>query len=204
MTEDVLLGSDVLRHVPVYIQMVWGQIGHHGDMGAAIHGHQLEAGQLQHRIIVGLHALGVAQQRVADVAAQPHGVPRGLQQLGDDGGSGGLAVGAGDGDDGARAYLEECLHLAGEHAAVGHGRRDLRHIGPQTRRAEDHVLVQALQIIRAKPQRTAGALQLVGQRAQLLPGPLVAGGDTDAVIQQQTHQRRVADADAQHCHRFIS
>ena len=152
---------------------------------------------------MGLHAIGVAQQRVADVAAQPHRFAGGLQQLRDDGGGSRLAVGTGDGDDGARAHLEERLHLTGEHAAVGYGRRDLRHIGPQARRAEDHVLVQSLQIIRTKPQPATGTLQLVGQCAQLLPRPFVAGGDTDAVIQQQTHQRGIADADAQHRHRLI-
>ena len=152
---------------------------------------------------MGLHASCIAQQRMADVAAQPHRPAGGLQQLGDDGGGSGLSVGAGNGDDGARTHLKKRLHLTGEHTAVCHGRRDLGHIGPQTRCTEDHVLVQALQIVRAKTQTAAGALQLIGQRAQLLPCPPVTGGDADAAVQQQAHQRRVADADTQHRHRLI-
>ena len=57
IAEDVLLGRHILRHVLVDVQMVGGQIGHHGDMGAAIHGHQLEAGQLQHRPVLRLHII---------------------------------------------------------------------------------------------------------------------------------------------------
>ena len=204
MPEDVLLGGHIFRHVPVHIQMVRRQIGHHGNVGAALHGHQLEAGQLQHRIVLRSHPIRITQQRMADVAAQPHRLAGGLQQLGNDRGGRGLTVRAGNGDDGTRADLKERLHLAGQHAAAGNSGGDLGHIGPQTRCAEDHVLMQPLQIVGTKAQRTAAALQLVGQRPHLLPRPLVADGDGDAVLQQQPHQRRIADADAQHRHRFIS
>ena len=203
VAENVLLGRYVLCHVLVHVQVIGGQIGHHRDMGTAVHGHQLEAGQLQHRIVLGPHTVGIAQQRVSDIAAYPHCVPCRLQQLGDDGGGRRLTVGAGDGDDGTRADTEELLHLAGQHAAIGHRRRKLGHIGPQARSAEDHVLVEPLQIIRSQPQGASRLFQLIGQCAQLLLRPLVAGSDADTAAQQQLHQRRVADADAQHCHRFL-
>ena len=111
IAEDVLLGRHILRHVLVDVQMVGCQIGHHGDMGAAIHGHQLEAGQLQHRPVLRLHIIRLTQQGLTDVAAHVDGSARRLQQLCDDGGGGGLAVAAGDGDHVAGADLKEHLHL---------------------------------------------------------------------------------------------
>ena len=149
VAEDVLLGGHILRHVLMHVQMIGGQIGHHGDVGAVRHGHQLEAGQLQHRVVGGAHAPGLAQQGMADVAAHMDGIARLLQQLSDDGGSGGLSVAAGDGDDGAGAHPEEHLHLGGQFTALSHGLCQLGHIGPQARRAEDNVLIQPLQIVRA-------------------------------------------------------
>ncbi len=83
------------------------RIGHHGDVGAVGHGHQLEAGQLQHGPVRGPDGIGLRQQGMADVAAHMDGVSRRPQKLGNNGGGGGLAVGAGDGDDGAGADLEK-------------------------------------------------------------------------------------------------
>ena len=196
MAEDVLLGGDVLGHVLVYIQMVGRKVGDHGDVGALGHGHELEAGQLQHGAVVGAHIVRLAQQRVADVAAQPNGLAGGTQQLGDDGGGGSLAVRAGDGDDGTGADAEKDLHLAGQFRAAGHRRCELRHIGPQAGGAEDHIRVQAVQVALAQVQSAAPALQVIGLRAHLLTGALVTGGDGHALRQQTVDERCVADADA--------
>ena len=146
--------------------------------------------------MVGLHRIRLAQQRVADVAAQPDGFAGGTQQLRDDGGGGGLAVRSGNGDDGTGTDSEEDLHLAGQLRPFGHRRRDLRHIGPQAGCAEDHVRVQAVQVVPAKVQSAATALQIIGLCAHLFPGALVAGGDGHALRQQPVDERRVADADA--------
>ena len=200
VAEDILLGGHVLRHVLVNVQMVGRQIGQNGDMGTARHGHQLEAGQLQHRVIGGLHLPRLTQQRMADVAAHMDGAPRLLQKLRDDGSGRGLSVAAGHGDDGTGADLKEHLHLGGQHTAASHSLCQLGHIGPQTRRAENDILIQFLQIVRAKLQMCAALLQLTGQLAQLLPRPLVAGGHGDALTQQQADQRRIADTDAHHRH----
>ena len=200
IAEDVLLGRHILRHVLVDVQMVGSQIGHHGDMGAAIHGHQLEAGQLQHRPVLRLHIIRLTQQGLTDVAAHVDGSARRLQQLCDDGGGGGLAVAAGDGDHVAGADLKEHLHLAGEGAALPLRRQQLRHVRPQTRCAEDNVLRQAVQIPLPQMERGSGGLQLIGQRTQLLPAASVAGGDGDTLGQQAAQQRRIADADADDRH----
>ena len=203
MAEDVLLGGDVLRHILVHIQVVGRKVGDHGDVGALGHGHELEAGKLQHSVMVGLHRIRLAQQRVADVAAQPDGFAGGTQQLRDDGGGGGLAVRSGNGDDGTGTDSEEDLHLAGQLRPFGHRRRDLRHIGPQAGCAEDHVRVQAVQVVPAKVQSAATALQIIGLCAHLFPGALVAGGDGHALRQQPVDERRVADTDADNGHLLI-
>ena len=203
VAEDILLGGHILRHVPVNVQMVGCQIGHDGDVGAVLHGHQLEAGQLQHRVVRSQHPVRLAQQRVADVAAHPHALSGSLQQLGDNGRGGGFPVRAGNGDDGTRADLKEHLHLAGEHGAPVHAGGNLRHVRTQAGGAEDHVRVQVLQIVRAQMQLTAQLLQMLRLLAHLLPAALVAGGDADALRQQQLQQRRVADADADDCHGLV-
>ena len=95
---------------------------------------------------------------------------------------------------------KENLHLRGKLAALRHRLADGRHIGPQARRAENHILVDALQIILSQPQAAALALQFLRQVAQLLPAALIAGGDGNAIVQQQVQQRRIADADAHHRH----
>ena len=89
---------------------------------------------------------------------------RRLQQLCDDGGGGGLAVAAGDGDHVAGADLKEHLHLAGEGTALPLRRQQLRHVRPQARCAEDNVLRQAVQIPLPQMERGSGGLQLIGQR----------------------------------------
>ena len=49
-------------------------------------------------------------------------------------------------------------------------------------------------------QLTAQLLQVFGLLPHLLAGTLIAGGDADALRQQQLQQRRVADADTDDCY----
>ena len=92
IAEDILLGRHILLHALVHIQMVGGQIRHHGNVGAMGHGHQLEAGELQHRIVLRVHLVCPAQEGISDVAAHMNGFPGGLQELCNDGRGGGLSV----------------------------------------------------------------------------------------------------------------
>ena len=131
------------------------------------------------------------------------GAPGGLQELCDDRGGRGLAVGPGDGDHLAGADLKKDLHLAGEGAAPRHRRRQLRHVGPQAGGAEDHVRRQVLQVVLPQLQAAAVLLQLVPQGPQVLPGFFVAGGDANAPLQQQPDQGPVADADADDGHGLV-
>ena len=201
--KDIFLGSDILSVALVDVQVVGRQVGHNGDAGAPVHGHQLEGAELQHRQIRWRDVRRVAQQRAADVAPQVDGAPGGLQELCDDRGGRGLAVGPGDGDLGTGADLKKDLHLGSQQAAPRHRRRQLRHVGPQAGGPEDHVLRQALQVVLPQLQAAAVLLQLVPQGPQGLPGFFVAGGDGNAPLQQQPDQGPVADADADDGHGLV-
>ena len=128
---------------------------------------------------------------MADVAAHMDNLPLRCQQLGDDGGRGGLSVRAGHRQNGAGADLKKSLHLRSDHAAAGHGRRQLRHIRPQAGGAEDHVLMEIRQITAAQPQLAALRRQRLSQLAQIFL--FVPCGDVNAPLQQFFNQRPVGN-----------
>ena len=203
MCKDIFLCINILLKILVDVQVVGGQVGDDGDVGAAGHGHQLKAGQLQHRNIVRLHAPGLRQQRMADIAPQMDGLPRPSQELRDDGGGRRLAVAAGDGDLRAGTDLKKYLHLAGQSAAPLHGGGKLGQVGPHTGSAENDVLGQVVQVALPQPQAAAIGLQLLRHDAEGLPVLLIAGGDGDSPVQQQLEQGLIADADADDGHGLI-
>ena len=200
---QVLLGGHVLLHILVDIQVVGGEVGDDGGVGAVGEVHQLEGGQLQHHQIRGLHFVRLIQQRGADVAPQPDPEALLFQQLGDQRGGGGLPVGAGDGDDLRGADGEEGLHLGGDHRAGVPQGFDLRGIRVQARGAEHHVAGKAVQIALPQVKLRAVGFQPEDFGVQLLPGRLVAAGDVAPIAQQQPYQGAVADAHAQHQDPFV-
>ena len=196
--EDVLLGGDILPHGSVVVQVVGGQVGHYGDVGALLHGHQLEGGQLQHRKVLRLHAGHIWQQGLADIAPHIDVVSRLFQELRKDGGGGGLAVAARHTDQAAGAQAEEQLHLRGDLRPPGPGRLQGGVAGVQAGGAEDHVLIQPLQIRLPQPQPGSQALQLLRLLLHPLPLGPVAHGHVQIRPQQHPDQRRVADPHADH------
>ena len=198
--QNVGLGLHVLRHVGVDVQVVGGQVGEYGDVGALSHGHELEGAQLHHRHVLRPDRLRLRQQRVSDVAPQVDRLPRRPQEARYDGGGGGLAVAAGDGEDGTGTHGEKGLHLRGDRGAPL--RRLRQEAGMEPRGAEDHVGLQALQIVRAQAQAAACRLQLLRQSAQGGPVLFVADGHVDIRAPQETDERGVADAHPDHRHFF--
>ena len=178
--------------------MVRGQIGQHGDPGAPAHGQKLERAQLHHRPVLRPDIIRLAEEWVTDVAPQVDLVSGGLEESGDDGCGGGLPVAAGDGQDRTGTHLEEYLHLRSDHAAPGPGRLQIP--GVQAGSAEDHILIQPLQIVLPQPEGAPRRLQLMGHRAQSGPVLFVAGRDAHPRLQQQAQQRLVAHADADDRH----
>ena len=195
---DVLLGLDVLGHVLVDIQVVGGEIGDDGPLGTALHVHELEGAQLHHGEVLLLHFGQEAQQRRADVAAQPDLLALGLQKLGDQGGGGGFAVGAGDGDGMALAQLEEDLHLGSDLRALGPQALDGGVAGVHAGGAEDHIGLDAVEVRVAQAQNAAVFLQLQDLVLQLFAGSAVTAGDIAAELEQQPDQGAVTDAQTQH------
>ena len=198
--KDVLLGLDVLLHGLVYVQVVGRQIGDDRDIRALLHGHQLEGGQLQDSDISRLHPVCIGQQRFADIAAQIDVLPRRLEQLGNNRRGGGLAVAPRYRDGFAGADLEEHLHLRGDDTPPLPCRQQLGHVGPQAGGAEDHIVLQPVQVVRPQPQLGPQALQLLRLAAEVIPLTFVAGCHRNAGTQQHFDQRRVGHADADDRH----
>ena len=203
VAENVGFRLDIFRHVLVNVQMIGCQIGNHRPGGTALHVHELEGAKLHHRKIRGLHLPHQRQQRRSDIATQPDGFPLGFQHFGDQGGSGGFPVGAGHRQDGTGADLKENLHLAGDLSAPAHQGLDCRVRRVHSRGTENHIRLHAIQIIFPDMQSAARLFQLQHLPVQLFPGGFVAAGDIAAEIQQQPHQRPIADTQTQHRDFFV-
>ena len=159
-----------------------------------MHAVQLEAAELEHGKIVRPDVRDAVKERRADVTAEMHGVSLRTQKLRRDGRSRGLAVAAGDGKDAAGAEIAERLHLGGEDRAVLRSLTQLRHNGQHARRAEDHIKVQMLEIVRAEGKSRALRRGLIPCCAELRAFAPVAHGHVTAVLQQHTHERLIAHA----------
>ena len=199
--KDVLLGPDVLLHGVVVVQVVGAEVGDHRDVGALLHGHQLEGGQLQHGEVLLHHVGHVGQEGLADVAPHIDVPPRLLQKFGDDGGGGGLSVAPGDADEAAGAGLKKQLHLRAEFDAPPDGVDQFRRVGGKARGAEDHILMEILEVLLPQDHPGTQALQLLDLLRRPLPGDPVPDGDLCPGPQQHLDQGRVAHPHANHRHR---
>ena len=170
-----------------------------------MHGHELEGGQFKHSNVRLLHLSCLRQQRVADVAAEMDGVTLGLQQLCDDGGGRRLSVGTGDGDLFAGADIKEDLHLGGDDAPPLFRRFKGGDVRTDAGRAEDKVVVKAVQIMLSHLQLHAPLLQFGEQRLVLefLSRRPVAGGNCHTVVGEQADEGRIGNADADNGNGFV-
>ena len=195
--QDVALGVDVLLHILVMIQMVGGDVGHNGNVGAGMHADELEAGKLHHSHILGGHLGQHGQQSCADVAAQMHLAAGRFVELGDQGRGGSLSVGAGHSHDLAGAEIKEQFHLAGHHCACGHGiLQGLFKVAHKARCAHDDVLtLEAVQIVLAQAQVNAQLPDGGGIIAKILYALLlVTQGDVCSQLHELPDERLMADA----------
>ena len=176
--------------------MVGREIGDHRDVRPAMHAVELEGAELQHDDVVLFDLRDLAQERVADIAAEVDAIPGLFQKFGDDGGGGGLPVAAGDGDHLAGAESQEHLHLGGEQAAARLCRSKMYVKGHEARRAEEDIVIQALEIVGPELELHAQRLEPIGLRAHLLTRAHIAGRHVAAASGEQFDQRQVAHADA--------
>ena len=156
----------------------------------------MKRGQLEHGDVILGHLSGLREQRLSDVSAQMDPVTRVFQHLGNQRGGGGFPVAAGNRDDLAGADLEKDLHFRGEHTPLFPGGQERRNIGPDSRRAEDHILIQALQVVLTQLKGRAHGLQLLRQTGKIFPGTLVTGGDGNSSLQQGLNEWGVGHPDA--------
>ena len=205
MDEDVPLGVDVLLHILVVVQMVGGNVGDHRDLRALVHTDQLEAGQLHNRHILRSHLGQHGQQSGADVATQVHLAASGLIELGDEGGGGGLAVGAGHAHDLTGAEIKEKLHLAGDHGTRRHsvlqGLFKIAHKAGGTH--DDVPAFEAFEVVFAQAQVNAQLPDGGSVIAKIVHGLLlVAEGHMSAQLHKLLDERLMADAGTNECNLF--
>ena len=68
--KDLPLGVDIVLKVLMLVEMVGCQIRDHRDIRAAVHAVELEGAELENDNVVLSHIGDLAQERIADVAAQ--------------------------------------------------------------------------------------------------------------------------------------
>ena len=119
-----------------------------------------------------------------------------LEQLGDNGRGGRLAVGAGDGDDLTGTEVEENLHLRGQHPAAVADSDKFRTVKGRSRTAENDIRVDAVKIAVAGDKRCA---VLLGKHAVFSERCLVffiERHDLGALLGKKLYQRQIAGTDA--------
>ena len=201
ITVDGRLGLHILVKILVIVKMIGREVGDGRDMRRVLHAHQLERRELNNGKVVLCHRVHAREQRRADIAAKMHGIARVLQDLADQCGRGGLAVRAGDADDRARAHREEKLHLAGDLRAVR--ARFLEEARMDTRSAEDNVLVEGIQIVRAQNEVYAEGSESGIAVAELGGFFFVMHGNAHACGTEHTDERHIAHARADDADPFI-
>ena len=170
-----------------------------------MHADELEAGQLYHGHIVGAHLGQHGQKRCADVAAQMYFAASGLEELGDQGRGGGLAVGAGHSHDGAGAEIKEQFHLAGDHGTGRHGiLQGFLKVAHKAGGAHNDILaLEAVQIVLTQAQVDAQLPDGGGVISEVLHALfLVAQGNVCPQLHKFFDQGLVADARADKGHLF--
>ena len=159
--EDALLGESVVLEGAVAIEVVGRDVEDDGDCGMELlGGFELEAGDFEDGPGVVGAVVDQRDDRDADVAADQRGQAGLLQDFADQRGGGGLAVGAGDGEDLA---LEEAR---GQFEFADDGPAEVAHLH-QFGRVERHAGADDDEVLAAK-----------GEQA------VTAGFDVDALFEQ--------------------
>ena len=205
---DAALVGGVVGHrgrAGVPVQVVLGEVQHHGGLGA--HGPgvvELEAGELDGQDVVRRrvhHRLG---HRAADVADRRAAQARGGEDRVEHLDRRGLAVGAGDaqpggGGAGRVAQPPGELDLAPHRDAAPDGLRQQRRARLPARRGDDHVDVVGQRRGRARAEPDLGAQHLEQGRLLLVAlGVLVERRDLRAEVGQVVGGGEPGDAEAGH------
>ena len=113
------LEVDVALEGAVAVEVIGRDVEDHAYVQArALDRLELKARQLQHDPVSWGDLIDAVEHRVADVAADDDRPRAGGEDAAGERGGGGLAIGSGDSDDGARARSKEQVDLAGHRDAA--------------------------------------------------------------------------------------
>ena len=116
--KDALLDAGIVFKAAVTVQMIGRDVEYHGDRGVELlSGFKLEAGDLENRPCLAGAGVDKSHDRDADVAANQRGQAGSREDFAQQRGGGGLAVGAGDGQDMAPEEAGGQLQLADDRQA---------------------------------------------------------------------------------------
>ena len=189
VTDGDLLGGGVVGHGLVAVEMVGLDVGDNGDLGGE---HELaeiielEGGYFEDDVVGGGDATPFGEEGMADVAAEPGDAAGGFEDVGDEGGGGGLAVGAGDGEDGSGTELEEDVHLGGDGDAGGAGSGELGTIAGDGGGGNDEGGLGEIGTDVAAEDETDGEVADLGEGVlELVGGGAVGDGDVGAEVAEE-------------------
>jgi hypothetical protein len=144
------------------VQMILGDVQRYGDIGVKFgDGFKLEAGEFQHVPLVRTGAFDHGGDWRADIAAHLRGDAGFAQDVSDQRGGGGLAVGAGNADGAAEQKRRGQLHFADD-------ARRARAPPPAAARSAG---TPGEMTIKSNPSKTASSFSVVKARTAPTPAP---------------------------------
>src|SRR5690348_3534587 len=176
--EDARLGGGISVHGAVPVEMIGSQVQEHADVGTeGIDEFELEAAEFHYRPGAFRGGVGAGNQRRADVSGEQGGNSRTAQNVFDERGCGGLAVGAGDAEHLSLEETESELDFAPDvDALLTRGAED-GSAGGNTGAGNDQVLIgKNLFGMAAEFQLQACGTQAGERVAEFGSGARVGGG----------------------------
>ena len=166
-SDDVFLCFEIGVGRAMPIEMIVGQHRHHAHVRGPAHGGEVfehEAGEFENDQMGFVDLVQFAEQRPADVAADPDCVA-GLEHFAEEGGGGGFALAAGDAEDGGGAAFDEEADFGGDGNAGVDGGLEKVVARRNGGGGDDQIgLCEILEVVLAE-------MKLDGQTGELLNGP---------------------------------
>ena len=194
VAENIALRLDIFLHVLVNVKVIRRNVRNNRNLRGAAHGDELKAGKLHNGAVLVVNFLNNRQQCAPDIAALVNGFARSGEEFGNEGGGGGLAVGAGHAVLFAGAEVEENLHFTGDGLACAAQGAERGGVPVHARRAENHVRVNAVKVAFAEQELRPRRLKLRRRGAEFFPARLVPRLGVYALFGEQLYDVLVADA----------
>ena len=186
--------------------MILGDVEHRRHRGMELRDRlQLEGGNFADGDVAGAHLQDRLRVGRADVAHHPGAAAGVFEDLAQQGRGGGLAVGAGDGQERAGGFavgvFQFAHHLHAQFAGADHGGVRVRDAGTHDERI--HALKERQRVLLAQMPVNAGHIEVVQRARELFARLYIADGHFAAAREQQPCRRRAAARHTQH-QRFLN